>query len=201
MRDGHDTLSTLLDTMEAAGLRNDAAETDRSRRMLNLERDTAQLLAILVRSSNRTRVLEIGTSNGFSTLWLAQALADIDAAPLVSIERDEAKHREALHNLRSAGLEARVALKLGDASEVARDLAGPFDCVFFDADRVSAPEQLAILLPKLAPDCLLLADNALSHPAELAGYREAVEALPGFHCMVVRTGKGLHVAHRRSPQR
>jgi hypothetical protein len=44
----------------------------------------------------------------------------------------------------------------------------------------------------------LLADNALSHPAELASYREAVEALPGFVCIVVPTGKGLHIAHRRA---
>lgn len=68
----------------------------------------------------------------------------------------------------------------GDATEVVGELEGPFDGVFFDADRVSAPSQLAILLPKLEADVILLADNALSHPLEIAGYREAVENLPDF---------------------
>ena len=54
-------------------------------------------------------------------------------------------------------------------------LPGPFDCVFFDADRVSAPKQLELLLPKLALPALLLADNATSHPDQIAGYLARVE--------------------------
>lgn len=198
MHQGNDRISSLLAKIEAVGRDNDARQEDRADKMLNLERDTAELISLLVRSTNRTRILEVGTSNGFSTIWLAAALADIAAArPVVSIERDANKHQEAAENIRRAGLASRVTLRLGDATDVVRNLPGPFDCVFFDADRLSAPEQLTILLPKLVPDCLLLADNALSHPVELAGYRAAVEALPGFVSIVVSTGKGLHVAHRR----
>lgn len=65
-------------------------------------------------------------------------------------------------------------------------------------DRVGATEQLGILLPKLGPDCLLLAGNALSHPADLAAYMTMVEGLPGFCCTIVPAGKGLHVARRRA---
>jgi predicted O-methyltransferase YrrM len=79
-----------------------------------------------------------------------------------------------------------------------RSVAAPFDCVFFDADRVSAPAQLEILLPKLAPDALLLADNVLSHPQEVAEYRKMVECLPGFIWTVIAVGKGLHIAWRKS---
>ena len=75
-------------------------------------------------------------------------------------------------------------------------MPGPFDCVFFDADRWSAPGQLQLLLPKLADNVLLLADNVLSHPDEVAGYRQMVEQLPGFVWTVVPVGKGLHVAWR-----
>src|SRR4051794_38233448 len=64
MHQGNDPLSALLRRMEAFGNNNDAVEADRSRKMLNLERDTAELISILVRSSGRTRILEIGTSNG-----------------------------------------------------------------------------------------------------------------------------------------
>jgi len=188
----------VLAGLEEFGRDNDADQQDRSRKMLNLERDTAEFLHLLVRATNRKRVLEVGTSNGVSAIWIAGALQDAaDAQPLLTVERDSGKHAQAVENIRLAGLSERTCLLLGDATEVVRTLVGPFDCVFFDADRVSAPEQLAILLPKLAPDCLLLADNALSHPAELAGYKAMVEKLPGFVSALVPTGKGLHLSHRK----
>jgi predicted O-methyltransferase YrrM len=85
----------------------------------------------------------------------------------------------------------------GNATEVVAGLRGPFDCVFFDADRVSAPSQLRLLLPKLRDDVLLLADNALSHPDEISAYKTFVEQLPGFICTLTPVGKGLHIAWRR----
>ena len=77
-------------------------------------------------------------------------------------------------------------------------LQGLFDLVFFDADRTSAPRQLSILLPKRTPNVLLLADNVLSNPFEIAGYLNAVEALPDFESLTIPTGKGLHLAYRES---
>ncbi len=187
----------VLRDLESFGRENDNREGDRARKMLNLERETAELVHVLVRSGRRRRVLEIGTSNGVSTLWLAAALRAIGATePLVSVERDPAKSAEARANLERAGLADHVRLLVGDATEVVAGLAGPFDCVFFDADRWSAPDQLRLLLPKLDRDCLLLADNALSHPQEIAGYIAAVDALPEFASTTFAVGKGLHVAHR-----
>jgi predicted O-methyltransferase YrrM len=61
---------------------------------------------------------------------------------------------------------------------------------------VSAPAQLDLLVPKLAPDVMILADNVLSHPQEVAGYLEALEELPGFDRMVIPVGKGLSIAYR-----
>ncbi len=188
-------LDGILRELEGFGRDNDAREADRASKMLNLERDTAELLHVLVRSGGRRRVLEIGTSNGISTLWLAAALrANGLATPLISIERDAGKSAQAQVNLQRAGLADHVQLLVGDASETVATLAGPFDCVFFDADRWSAPEQVRLLLPKLAPGCLLLADNALSHPEEIAGYIAAVEALAGVSATTFPVGKGLHVA-------
>lgn len=185
----------LLHELEQAGRDNDARETDRSRKMLNLERETAELMQMLVRSGKRRRILEIGTSNGYSTIWLAAALPP-DAPPLISLERDAAKAEQARVNLARAGLAERVDLLVGEATALTAGLPGPFDCVFFDADRVSAPDQLRLLLPKLTPDALLLADNALSHPDEIAGYIQAVAALPDFTALTVPVGKGLHIAWR-----
>lgn len=191
-------VGAVLAHLEQSGRENDARETDRARKRLNLERGTAELLHLLVRTSRRRRILEIGTSNGYSTIWLAAALRLTGGLPLVSIERDAAKLGQARENLARAGLADRVELIEGDATAVTAELPGPFDCVFFDADRVSAPAQLRLLLPKLAADVLLLADNALSHPEEIAGYVAAFQELPEFSTMIVPVGKGLHIAYRQS---
>ena len=102
----------------------------------------------------------------------------------------------ARENFQRAGLSEWVELVEGDATASVAAVAGPFDAVFFDADRLSAAEQLTLLLPKLADDVLLVHDNAISHADQLAVYMTAVEALPGITSFVVPVGKGLHVAHR-----
>jgi predicted O-methyltransferase YrrM len=190
-------LLELLAEIEQRGLENDKRETDRGRRMLNLEPDTARLLSILARSSRATRVLEVGTSNGYSTIWLAAAVAQA-GGEVVSIDRNPEKQAEARENLRRAGLIDSVDLRLGEASAIVCELDGPFDLVFFDGDRTSAPEQLRRLLPKLAPAALVLADNVFSHPLEIAPYLAAVRHLEGFDHVVVPIGKGLSVAYRGS---
>lgn len=190
-------LQQLLAELERWGRENDASASDRRGKMLNLEPDTAHLISILIRSSQRRSLLEIGTSNGYSTIWLAWA-AKSTGGHVISIERDPDKQSLAHANLRRANLHEKVELLLGDATEVVSTLAGPFDFVFFDADRLSAPEQLARLQPKLLPGALVLADNVLSHPDEIAGYLAAIEALPEFDHMIIPVGKGLSVAYRSS---
>jgi len=186
---------TFLDDLYRQGQENDAQQEDRRRKMLNLEPETAQLVSFLVRSSRRRYVLEIGTSNGYSTCWLAWAVQQTGGR-VTSIDREEEKHALADANLRRAGLRPLVELRCGDATAIVADLPGPFDCIFFDADRFSASAQLRLLLPKLTPEALLLADNALSHPQEIANYLEAVRALPDFEQMILPVGKGLSVAYR-----
>ncbi len=185
----------LLVELERYGAENDARETERARKMLNLDPETAQLLHVLVRSSGARRVLEIGTSNGYSTIWLAAA-AEETGGQIISIERNGEKQSMARQNLVRAGLAQHVALILGEATAVVRELAGPFDFVFFDADRVSAPEQLKALVPKLAPWALIAADNAISHPDEISGYLQAISGAEGFEHMVLPVGKGLSLAYR-----
>jgi len=165
--------------------------------MLNLEPETAALLHILVRATHRQSILEIGTSNGYSTIWLAHAMRARSNGRLVSIERNPAKLEMARENLQRAGLLNSVTLVEGEASDVVRTLEGPFDCVFFDADRISAPKQLEILIPKLVPDVLLVADNVLSHPEEVADYLSAVSGLTDFSSVTVPVGKGLNIAYRQ----
>jgi predicted O-methyltransferase YrrM len=205
-----ESLRQLLRELEAHGREHDARETEHSRKLLNLEPGTAQLLSILLRGTGATRVLEIGTSNGYSTIWLAWALAEslraLQAAhatgdgtldgSLISIERKPEKQALARENLQRAGLAECADLRLGDATAVIKRLPGPFDFVFFDGDRVSAPAQLRLLLPKLSARALVLHDNALSHPQEIAAYLAMMEGLAEFQHTVVPVGKGLSVAYR-----
>jgi len=197
------TISTELDQLlrhlEVEGQRNDSREKDRRKKFLNLERPTAELIYVLLQASGRKNVLEIGTSNGYSTIWIAAALKACDDARFISIEISPEKLVLARKNLAAAGLGHRVELREGHATELIADLKGPFDCVFFDADRVSAPSQLRLLLPRLSGDVFLLADNALSHPEEISAYKTMVEQLPGFICTLTPVGKGLHIAWRRGP--
>jgi predicted O-methyltransferase YrrM len=190
-------VTRVLDEIERFGLSHDPTQTDRKQKMLNLERPTAELIQILLLSSGRKRVLEIGTSNGFSAIVIGATLQSIDGAvPLTTIEQDPLKVAGARRNIEHAKLSFIVQVIQGSATEVVNELAGPFDCVFFDADRVSALEQLHILLPKLEPDVLLLADNVLSHPKEVEEYTAGVAQLLGFVATTVPVGKGLHIAYR-----
>ncbi len=185
----------LLHEMEKHGRENDARATERPRMMLNLDPASAQLVSILVRASGVTRAVEIGTSNAYSTIWLAWSLVPAGGR-IVSIDRNPDKHALARENLRRADLLDRVELRTGDATEIVRQLTGPFDLVFLDADRRKFPEIVQILLPKLAPKALLIADNALSHPEEIAEYLKLVSGLADFQHTTVPVGKGLSIAYR-----
>jgi predicted O-methyltransferase YrrM len=190
-----DNLQSILAELESLGEAHDAAEPEHARRFLNLERDTASLLDVLLRAVHAQSVLEIGTSNGYSTLWIAAAMRSTGGR-VVSIERSSEKHAMARANLAHASLIGLVDLHLGDATEIIAGLRGPLDVVFFDADRVSAPRQLELLMPILSERALLLADNALSHPDEIRAYLNAANSLAEFRHIVVPIGKGLSIAQR-----
>jgi predicted O-methyltransferase YrrM len=188
-------LRDLLEEIATRGRENDAHATERARMMLNLEPASAQLLSILVRASGVTRAVEIGTSNAYSTIWLAWSLAPAGGR-IISIDRNPDKHALARENLRRADFLDRVELRTGDAAEIVRQLTGPFDLVFLDADRRKFPEQIQILLPKLSAKALVVADNVLSHPEEIAEYLKLISSFEDFQHTIVPVGKGLSIAYR-----
>jgi len=190
-----ENLKALLSELEAFGKNNDATNTERSKRMLNLESDAAQFISILARKGKCQRMLEIGTSNGYSTIWWAW-VATQTGGHVTSIEMSPDKQAMADENLKRAGLRDKVDLLLGNASDVIQSLDGTFDFVLFDADRLSAPEQLRLLLPKIESGAVVLADNVLSHPDQIAGYLDAINALDDFDHMMINVGKGVSVAYK-----
>jgi predicted O-methyltransferase YrrM len=162
----NDILLAFLETLAKFGEDNDAHETARHKRMLNITRDTGRFLWILVRAMRATRILEVGTSDAYSTIWLADA-ARSTGGRVTTLESNREKIALAKANLAIAGLEDRVDIIEGRAADTLSSLPGPFDVVFLDADRSSYVVYLELVLPKLRSGGMLIADNATSHADEL----------------------------------
>ena len=186
-------LLELLDRLARSGADNDARETARPKRMLNITRDTGRLLWILVRATGATRILEVGTSNAFSTIWLADA-ARMTAGRVTSLELNPDKIALARTNLAEAGLSGIVDIREGKAADTLATLPGPFDLVFLDADRPSYLAYLELVVPKLRAGGLLVADNVTSHASELGDYLARVKSHPQLFSVTVPIGNGEEIA-------
>ncbi|ENY73331.1 O-methyltransferase [Aeromonas diversa CDC 2478-85] len=190
-------LEALKRELELFGERHDAETAHHGQRMLNITRDTGEFLGVLVRATGAKRVLEVGTSNGYSTLWLAEAVRDL-GGKVMTLERQESKRMLALANVERAGLLPWIELVGGDAEATLDKLSpGSIDLLFLDADRSRYQGWWPQLQRLLAPRGLLVVDNALSHAHELADWRGEVEADPRFVTSLVPVGKGEWLVTRR----
>src|SRR3954464_12389895 len=185
-----DQLAAFLDALHRRGREHDAGKADRLERLRNLEPETARLLAVLCRTIRPKRILELGTSNGYSTVWLADA-ARATGAQLVSVELDPDRSAQARENLQDAGLQAHVELRIEDAGET---LAGSPDAhwglIFLDAERPAYAGSWADLMRPLEPAGLLVVDNVISHAEQVAEFRELVSADPRALDALAPTGAG-----------
>jgi predicted O-methyltransferase YrrM len=187
------TLTTLLDELAAFGDTNDGATQARGERMLNITPDTGAFLAVLVKAMGARRVLEIGTSNGYSTLWLADA-AGPDGA-VTTLELAPAKIAMARANFAHAGLQQRITLLEGDAGTALENLfEASYDLLFLDSERSAYLAWWPHIRRVLRPGGLLVVDNATSHAQEMAGFTDAVRADPHFTTSLVPVGKGEFLA-------
>lgn len=160
-----------------------------------------KLLQVLARSVGATRVLEVGTLGGYSTIWLARALPE--GGRVVTLEVDAHHAEVAAANLARAGVADRVDLRLGRAIEtlpaLEQEAVGPFDLVFIDADKPSIPDYFAWALRLTRPGSLIVVDNVVrrgkladadSQDEAVLGCRRLVELLerePRVAATVVQT--------------
>jgi predicted O-methyltransferase YrrM len=186
-------LAALLDELARFGEENDERQSERAKRMLNITPDTGRLLSILVRSIGAKQILEVGTSNGYSTIWLADAARDTGGR-VITLELDPEKVKLARANLTRAGLADRVDIVPGRAAESLTALPGPFDLVFLDADRPSYLAYLELVVPKVATRGLIVADNVTSHAQELQYYLARVKSHPALFSVTVPVGKGEEIS-------
>jgi predicted O-methyltransferase YrrM len=184
----------LADEVYAASRAHDAAQSDRLERFRNVEPDTAELLGVLIRAVRARHILELGTSNGYSTIWLADAAQATDGQVL-STDVDAERTELARANLIAAGLAECVELRTEDAGAIlaeAPDAAWEF--VFLDAERPAYCGYLPDLVRTLAPGGMLAIDNVTSHAHELVEFTALIEREPRLTQTVVPVGAGLRLA-------
>ena len=189
-----ESLQVLLAELEHFGEANDNATAERPRRMLNITRDIGEFLSVLIQATSARRVLEIGTSNGYSTLWLASAARAIGGA-VTTVELSDYKVSLARQNFSRSGLASFITLVQDDAGRVL-ERAGDasFDLVFLDAERPEYPDWWPHLKRVLQPGGLLVVDNATSHPEQMAPFVALVKADADFTTSLVPVGNGEFLA-------
>ena len=169
------------------------ADVPRAERMLAITSDTGRFYSVLLEAAGASRVLEVGTSAGYSTIWFAASAA---GGRVVTVERDAAKADRAEKNLAEAGVSDRVTVLRGEALDVLKDLAGQgrsFDFAFIDADKENAPAYFDLAFGMLEPGGLVGTDNML-YPEKyrplMEAYAGRIRAMPGARTVTVPVGNG-----------
>ena len=185
------TRQAFLDELYAHGRAHDESLPERVQRLRNVEPETAELLGVLVRALGARRVLEIGTSNGYSTIWLGDA-AEAVGGTVLSLEIEAERTAQAVENLTEAGVADFVELRTQDAAEALRSFADDaFDLIFLDAERTEYTSYWPDLIRALRASGLLVVDNTLSHAKELVEFSELVYGDERVTSTLVTVGAGV----------
>lgn len=183
-------LAQFLAALAQQGRAHDQATPNRAERLLNITPDTGPFLALLVHATGAQHVLEVGTSNGYSTVWLADAVRAQPGGHVTTLEARAAKVELAATTFAQAGVQGLVTVVQTEAGAWLAQQQGAFDFIFLDADRAQYVAWWPLLWRCLTPGGLLVVDNATSHALELTAFREAVAATAGVEQVLVPLGKG-----------
>jgi predicted O-methyltransferase YrrM len=165
--------------------------------MANVDTLHGRLLRILTEGVKAQRVVEIGTSNGYSALWICLGL-QTTGGKLITHEIDPAAAALARANFKRAGVDNLVTVVEGDAHETVRQLKDPIDLLFIDADKDGYLDYLNKLLPLVRPGGLILADN-VSRPSPSPAFLKAITTNPNLETVFLNmqsTGISLSVKKR-----
>lgn len=151
----------------------------------------------LIVKNGFTSALEIGTSTGHSTVWIARALAKTGGR-VITIEIDEGRYRTAVSNFVEAGLSGYIDARLADAHELVPRLEGPFDFVFSDADKEWYTQYLKDVLPKLAPGACFVAHNTSMRMRGIREFLDYATSLPELHTTFdEQSSSGMSISCRK----
>jgi len=167
-------------------------------RDMNVPMADGKLLHDIIVKHNYRRALEIGTSTGRSAIWIAWALSKT-GGKLITIELDEGRYKEALQNFDEAGLSQYIDARLADAHELVKDLEGPFDFVFSDADKDWYTNYFKDVAPKLTVGGCFTAHN-MSMAGWSRGIQEFIDYVhsrPDFQTTIDRSSRaGVSISYK-----
>jgi predicted O-methyltransferase YrrM len=167
--------------------------------LLSVGREAGTLLYLLASGGQSRRILELGTSYGYSTVWLAAA-ARATGGKVISLELRDFKIEHARQALTRAGLSTRVEFHAGDCLETLKKLPGPFDFVLLDVWKDLYLPCFELFHPKLAPGALIVADNMLLPEVvrpQAEAYRARVRAAGDLDSVLLDIGNGVEVSRKR----
>jgi len=183
----------VLDELERHDAREREQGAPRRVRLRQVMPEVGRFLHTLVLATRPRSIVEVGTSGGYSTVWLATAARAVGAA-VVTLEIDPVKVLRATASLREAGVDGVATIVEGDAFAYLRERREPVDFVFLDAEKEDYTAFLELIVPLLPAGGLLIADNLTSHADDLAEFRRRAESDPRLSAVVVPIGRGELVA-------
>src|SRR5688572_21522677 len=165
---------------------------------LNVPYEDGQVLYDLIVKNKYTSALEIGTSTGHSTIWIAWALSKT-GGKVITIEIDEARHKQALENLKAVGLSEFVDARLADAHALVKTLPGPFDFVFSDADKTWYTNYFKDIESKLNIGGCFTAHNVNNRFSGISEFMDYVKSRKNFETSITGShSEGISVSYKRS---
>lgn len=178
--------------------RMDQAEWERhiDRFLLSVGPATGRLMNLLVKEAKAKTVLEIGSSYGYSTVWLAEAVRETGGV-VVSLEIHPDKQKHARDSIERAGLHGLVDFGLGDARESLRALTRKVDFVLLDLWKDLYIPCFDLFYPKLNPGALIVADNMIfpeSAREDAAAYQKHIRTKSGIQSLLLPVGFGIELS-------
>lgn len=157
--------------------------------MLNVNAGEGAFLRDQVIKVNAKHALEVGTSNGYSSIWMAMGLRQTGGR-LTTLEIEESKVKLATENFRVAGVDSLITLRPGDALKTIPTLEGPFEFVFIDAWKGDYVTYLDMVLPKMPAGGVIVAHNVTDLRSQLLGFIERVKTDPRLKTTFANPGPG-----------
>jgi caffeoyl-CoA O-methyltransferase len=163
----------------------------------NVPYEDGKVMFNLIVQNHYRRALEIGTSTGHSSIWIAWALSKT-GGKLTTIEIDRGRHRRALENFQKAGVGNFIDARLGDAHQMVKELEGPFDFVFCDADKEWSTRYFKEVDPKLAVGGCFAAHNVTDAFEGIKEFLDYVRSLPNYQTTIDRSSSsGISISCKK----
>jgi caffeoyl-CoA O-methyltransferase len=167
---------------------------------LNIPASDGKILYDLIIKNQYKKVLEIGTSTGYSTIFIAWALSKT-GGKVTTIEIDKDRYRQALKNFKEVGLSDQIDARLADAHLLVKELRGPFDFVFCDADKEWYKNYFIDVYPKLETGGCYTAHNVSTRGWGMGDgikeFYDYVKSLPHLKTTVDETGNGISISYKQ----